>query len=182
MAFRALRMVAMSSFLSASLFGCGAGLPEEMEPEVVETQSVADTEDVGEVQQLACTSSSGINSGNYTRYSASGLSTLARNAGMACGRNLVVSVAVALAESDGYQYAYHINTNCSVDRGLWQINSIHGSLSTYDAAGNARAMYLISSNGTNFNPWVAYTNGRFWNYWGTACSAVKAQCGTWVDC
>ncbi len=176
MMIRGLQVLAVSSLLSVSLVGCGAGLPEDAESEVSEMDSVE------AVEQAACTDSNGLYNNNATVWSASSISTLARNVGMVCGRNLVVSVAVALAESNGYQYAYHYNTNCSVDRGIWQINSIHGSLSTYDATGNARAMFAISSNGTNFTPWSAYNNNSFWNYWGTACSAVKAQCGTWVDC
>ena len=43
---------------------------------------------------------------------------------------------------------HRYNGNGTVDRGYWQINSVHGSLSTYGAAGNARAAVLISGNGT----------------------------------
>ena len=40
---------------------------------------------------------------------------------------------IAMAESSGRQYASLNNTNGTTDRGYWQINSIHGPLSTYGA-------------------------------------------------
>ncbi len=52
---------------------------------------------------------------------------------------------IAMAESSGRQYASLVNTNGTTDRGYWQINSSHGSLSTFDAYGNARAAVLISA-------------------------------------
>jgi Lysozyme like domain len=66
---------------------------------------------------------------------------------------------VAMAESGGSQYATDKDGNGTVDRGYWQINSSHGSLSTYDVYGNARAAVLISSDGTNWTPWVTYDRG-----------------------
>lgn len=68
---------------------------------------------------------------------------------------------VAMAESGGRQYAVNTNGGRSTDRGYWQINSVHGSLSTYDAYGNARAAVLISGNGTNWSPWVTYETGAY---------------------
>ena len=49
-----------------------------------------------------------------------------------------------MAESGGRQYATDTNGGASTDRGYWQINSVHGGLSTYDAAGNARSAVQIS--------------------------------------
>lgn len=72
-----------------------------------------------------------------------------------------LAAAVALAESGGNSAASNHNTNGTIDRGLWQINSIHGALSTFDAAGNARAAKVISGNGSDWSPWVAYTNGNY---------------------
>jgi hypothetical protein len=63
---------------------------------------------------------------------------------------------IAMAESSGRQYAVNTNGGRSTDRGYWQINSVHGSLSTYNAYGNARAAVLISHDGTNWSPWVTY--------------------------
>jgi Lysozyme like domain len=68
---------------------------------------------------------------------------------------------IAQAESSGRQYATLHNTNGSTDRGYWQINSVHGALSTYDAAGNARAAVLISGNGRDWTPWTAYRTGAY---------------------
>jgi hypothetical protein len=68
---------------------------------------------------------------------------------------------IAMAESSGQQSATNWNTNGTVDRGLWQINSIWGGLSTYDAAGNARAAVQISHDGTNWGPWTTYQTGAY---------------------
>ena len=68
---------------------------------------------------------------------------------------------IAMAESGGRQYATDLNGGASTDRGYWQINSVHGSLSTYDAYGNARAAVLISGNGTDWTPWVTWNTGAY---------------------
>ena len=47
------------------------------------------------------------------------------------------------------------------ERGYWQINTNHGSLSTYDPLGNARAAVIISANGTNWHPWTTFTSGAY---------------------
>lgn len=71
------------------------------------------------------------------------------------------AAAVAMAESGGNSNSFNSNGNGSTDRGLWQINSVHGSLSTFDPIANARAAVQISSNGTNWRPWcVAWSNGK----------------------
>jgi hypothetical protein len=75
-----------------------------------------------------------------------------------------LAAAVSLAESGGKSDALNRNSNGTVDRGLWQINSIHGRLSTFDPAGNARAAVKISSAGRNWQPWAAYTNRRYRQY------------------
>jgi phage-related protein len=72
-----------------------------------------------------------------------------------------LAAAVAMAESGGNPGASNRNSDGSIDRGLWQINSVHGALSTFDRAGNARAAVSISSNGRNWNPWVAFKNGAY---------------------
>jgi Lysozyme like domain len=68
---------------------------------------------------------------------------------------------IAEAESSGQQYATNDNSNGTVDRGYWQINSSHGPLSTFDAHGNARAAVLISSDGTDWTPWTTYNTGAY---------------------
>jgi hypothetical protein len=68
---------------------------------------------------------------------------------------------IAMAESSGRQYASLYNTNGTTDRGYWQINGIHGRLSTFDAYGNARSAVVISHNGRNWTPWVTYTRNMY---------------------
>lgn len=68
---------------------------------------------------------------------------------------------VAMAESGGKQYATDYNPNGTVDRGYWQINSVHGSLSTFDRNGNARSAIILSADGTNWSPWTTYQNGSY---------------------
>ena len=72
-----------------------------------------------------------------------------------------MAASIAMAESGGQQGATDNNTNGSTDRGYWQMNSIWGAQSTYDAAGNARAAVQISGNGTNWSPWVTFNNGAY---------------------
>jgi LysM repeat protein len=72
-----------------------------------------------------------------------------------------MAAAVAMAESSGEPAATNHDTNGSVDRGLWQINSANGALSTYSEAGNALAAVELSGNGTNWSPWVTYTTGAY---------------------
>jgi LysM repeat protein len=64
---------------------------------------------------------------------------------------------IAMAESGGNQYA----TGTAGERGYWQINPDHGSLSTYDPVGNAKAAIIISSDGTNWTAWTTYTSGAY---------------------
>jgi LysM repeat protein len=64
---------------------------------------------------------------------------------------------IAMAESSGRQFA----TGPVGERGYWQINTNHGSLSTYDPLGNARAAVIISANGTNWRPWTTFTSGAY---------------------
>lgn len=72
-----------------------------------------------------------------------------------------IAAAIAMAESGGNSTATCVDSNGSVDRGLWQINSVHGSQSTYDPMGNARAAISISNNGANFSAWTTYTSGAY---------------------
>ena len=64
---------------------------------------------------------------------------------------------IAMAESSGRQFA----TGPVGERGYWQINTNHGSLSTYDPLGNAKAAVIISANGTNWHPWTTFTSGAY---------------------
>ncbi len=64
---------------------------------------------------------------------------------------------IAMAESSGEQYA----TGTVGERGYWQINPNHGSLSTYDPVGNAKAAVIISDDGSNWTPWTTYVSGAY---------------------
>lgn len=77
-----------------------------------------------------------------------------------------LAAAVAMAESSGNPRAYNRNSNGSVDRGLWQVNSIHGYSGTRlnDPQYNAAAALAISSGGRDFSPWVAYKSGAYKRY------------------
>jgi Lysozyme like domain len=76
-------------------------------------------------------------------------------------QNASTASAIAMAESGGDTDSKNDrNSNGTIDRGLWQINSVHGSLSSFDPLANARAAVSISSNGSNWKPWcVAWSNG-----------------------
>jgi hypothetical protein len=92
--------------------------------------------------------------------SCSGLETLWESAGGSPGAAFTAAE-IAKAESSGQQYATLADGNGTVDRGYWQVNSIHGALSTYDPAGNARAAVELSGDGTNWSPWVTYQTGAY---------------------
>jgi Lysozyme like domain len=75
-----------------------------------------------------------------------------------------IAAAIAMAESSGRVRATDIDSNGTVDRGLWQINSVHGSQSTYDVAGNTRAAIAISNGGRDWHPWVTFNTGAYKKY------------------
>jgi lysozyme-like protein len=82
-----------------------------------------------------------------------------RNGGSSASAD--IAAAVALAESGGMPGASNSNTDGSVDRGLWQINSVHGSQSTFDVNANVKSAIAISNNGKNWNPWVTFKSGAY---------------------
>ena len=92
--------------------------------------------------------------------SCSGLEALWESVGGSRGAAFMAAE-IAMAESAGQQNATGNNSDGSVDRGYWQINSTHGALSTFDAAGNARAAVQLSSDGTDWSPWVTYNTGAY---------------------
>lgn len=76
-----------------------------------------------------------------------------------------VAAAVAMAESGGRSDATNAsNSNGSIDRGLFQINSIHGANSTYDLATNVRYAIQLSKNGNDWSPWTVYKSGAYRKY------------------
>ena len=86
-----------------------------------------------------------------------GLESLWRDAGGASWAAFTAAE-IAVAESGGNQYA----TGAAGERGYWQIHPDHGSLSTYDAYGNARAAVIISDDGRNWSPWTTFTSGAYY--------------------
>jgi phage protein U len=75
-----------------------------------------------------------------------------------------MAAAIAMAESGGNSAAQDLDSNGTVDRGLWQINSVHGAQSTFDVMGNARAAVAISNNGSDWSAWVTYQTGAYQRY------------------
>lgn len=72
-----------------------------------------------------------------------------------------MAASIAMAESGGDPGATDDDGNGTVDRGYFQINSIWGSLSTYNPMANARAAVRISHDGRNWSPWTTYESGAY---------------------
>jgi hypothetical protein len=109
----------------------------------------------------------------------------ARDAGFR-GHNLVIAVAVALAESGGRPDA-HNSVPPDNSYGLWQINMLgglgperraqfhlHDNNQLLTPSVNARAAWAVSSHGTNWHPWSTYTNGAYRGHLDAAHRAVDA--------
>lgn len=75
-----------------------------------------------------------------------------------------IAAAIAMAESGGNSQASNVDSDGSTDRGLWQINSVHGSLSTFDPIANVKAAIQISNNGSNWSPWTTFKTGAYKKY------------------
>lgn len=100
------------------------------------------------------------------------------------GRALVVAVAVALAESDGDASVNGPNVTTNWGNGpfrthavgLWQILLGPGrpnEIALRNPTTNALWMKKLSSGGKNWQPWEAYTNGRYLRYWTRAQKAAN---------
>jgi hypothetical protein len=82
------------------------------------------------------------------------------------------AVAVMTAESGRFVEAYNINIrpggSTSLDRGLFQINTIHigklGMAESFMAIPNAEYAFVLSNGGVDFTPWVAYDSGAYERY------------------
>jgi hypothetical protein len=94
------------------------------------------------------------------------IAALCYAAGWTDADKLLIAVSVCLAEGNGYEGARHVNTDGSIDRGLWQINDrAHPSVSD-EAAYDAKRATLIArgvyiARGATFNAWSAYQNGSY---------------------
>jgi len=96
------------------------------------------------------------------------------------GEDLVIAVAVALAESGGRVDADNtgLNRDGSTDYGLWQINSVHRATGfdpsrafdpTYNAAW-ARTVFMNA--GASWTPWTTYNNGAYQRHMDAARQAT----------
>ena len=101
----------------------------------------------------------------------------ANTAGQYQGLGLTWAVAICLAESGGDTTDVGTNSDGSVDRGLWQINSVH--IPPYDpvqllvAGYNAAAAFAISGSGTSFTPWSTFSyDYRAYQFLARAAAAV----------
>lgn len=76
--------------------------------------------------------------------------------------------AIVLAESGNRPEARQLNTNKTVDRGLFQINSVHANRVTnlddlYDSETNVRIAAQIHAE-QGWRPWVTYWTGKYKQY------------------
>lgn len=91
--------------------------------------------------------------------------------------NTITAVCVVLAESSGYTQATNVNTDGSIDRGLWQINSkAHPQVTEAQAFdpvfSTAYARKLYVQRGYKFTAWYAYTSGVYKRQRDTATKGV----------
>lgn len=104
------------------------------------------------------------------------IAQVAKNNGFT-GNGLVISVAVSEAESSGWTQAVLVDSDCSRDRGLWQINSFwHSEVSdaqAFDPNGAAQAAFRISSSGNDWTPWTTFDNGAYQQFMAQAQDAVN---------
>lgn len=78
------------------------------------------------------------------------------------GQDLRIGVALALAESGGNTTITNRNSNGSIDTGVWQINSVHGTSveDLKDPVVNAQMAGRIKAE-QGWTAWSAYDNGRY---------------------
>lgn len=90
---------------------------------------------------------------------------------------IVVAIAVAMAESGCNPHAVNVNSGGSRDRGLWQMNSVyHPEVSdscAFQIQCNADAAWNTSDHGADWKPWSAYTNGSWKAHVAGATAAIS---------
>lgn len=72
---------------------------------------------------------------------------------------VMTSVQVCLAESQGYTMAIHVNKDGSRDRGIWQLNDIHAWITdemAYDPVRATAAAFKLFVSDNGWSPWAAY--------------------------
>lgn len=93
------------------------------------------------------------------------------------GKALDLAVAIAMAESGGNTGSTNHNTNGTVDRGLFQINSVHGGMSTYSTTANAKAAFSLYKKRGGFADWVTFNTGAYKKFMGNTGSGRGANVG-----
>ncbi len=101
------------------------------------------------------------------------VAALAHRHGIPFGDSLVTATAIAGAESGFHVNSTNHNRNGTVDKGLWQINSIHPRWFSYNPDTNAAGMAALSRGGQRWHDWVAYNNGSYRRYLPEARRAVE---------
>lgn len=99
------------------------------------------------------------------RYNEFQIAGFAKSAGFP-DNEIATATAVALAESGGDAAATNRNTNGSYDYGLWQINTVHGSLlsqgNKFNPLDNAKmALSVWRGAGNKWTPWTVYKSGTY---------------------
>jgi len=76
-----------------------------------------------------------------------------------------IMAAIAMAESSGIPTNVNHNSDGTVDRGLWQINSSNvDSVSMFNPLANAREAVKLKNNSLGLRNWVTYTKGTYRQY------------------
>jgi hypothetical protein len=93
------------------------------------------------------------------------LAEILNTAGFPAGTSQAEGLAICQAESGRDPNAKHVNTDGSIDRGIWQINDkAHPDVSdatAFDPVLSTRAALSISKGGTDYGPWSTFTNGAY---------------------
>jgi hypothetical protein len=117
----------------------------------------------------------------------SDIATVASNAGFS-GSDLIIAVAVAMAESSGNPQSLGDLGIGQGSFGLWQISSKYHPeygpdfSALYDPQTNANAAYQIyAAAGNSFQPWSTFKSGIYASFVEDASSAVSAIAGAVAD-
>ena len=112
------------------------------------------------------------------RLNAQQIAGYAKAAGFPPGE-IATATAVALAESGGETTATNKNSNNSIDYGLWQINTVHGTLlnqgDKFNPLDNAKmALTVWQRAGNKWTPWTVYKTGVYRTHMGAATIGAAA--------
>ncbi len=97
---------------------------------------------------------------------------------------LATTVAVCLAESQGFDHAINENPDGSEDRGIFQLNTIHDWITdeiAYDPKQASAAAFKLYQSAKGWTPWAAFNSGVYLHstYTGRAALGV---CNFVVEC